>query len=56
MAVARQLRTMSVKQVAEKVALKEEYSGVGLAGNSIGIVRMGNVGVSVARIFHGGFN
>ncbi|KEF55279.1 uncharacterized protein A1O9_08933 [Exophiala aquamarina CBS 119918] len=56
MAVARQLRTISVKQVTEKVALKEACSGVGLAGKTIGIVGMGNVGVSVARIFQGGFN
>lgn len=56
MAVARQLRTISVKQAAGKEVRKEHCSGITLSGKAIGIVGMGNIGLAVARIFRGAFN
>ncbi|OAL48474.1 D-3-phosphoglycerate dehydrogenase-like protein [Pyrenochaeta sp. DS3sAY3a] len=55
MAVARQLRSISVKQAAGLEVRKEHCCGMTLAGKTIGIVGMGNIGTAVARIFRGAF-
>ena len=55
-AVARQLRPIMVEQAANKEVRKEHCSGMILAGKTIGIVGMGNIGLAVARIFRGAFN
>ncbi|KAL2866661.1 D-isomer specific 2-hydroxyacid dehydrogenase [Aspergillus lucknowensis] len=56
LAVARQLRTIVVKQAENKEIRKEHCSGTTLQGKTIGIVGMGNIGLAVARIFRGAFN
>jgi phosphoglycerate dehydrogenase-like enzyme len=56
MAVARQLRFISVKQVAGEEVRKEHCSGVTLTGKAVGIIGMGHIGQAVARIFRGAFN
>ncbi|KAF2019844.1 hypothetical protein BU24DRAFT_476892 [Aaosphaeria arxii CBS 175.79] len=56
MAVARQLRTISVKQAAGSEVRKEHCCGRTMTGRTIGIVGMGNIGSAVARIFRGAFN
>ncbi|KAH7067310.1 D-3-phosphoglycerate dehydrogenase-like protein [Paraphoma chrysanthemicola] len=56
MAVARQLREISVKQAAGLEVRKEHCCGMTLMGKTIGIVGMGNIGTAVARIFSRAFN
>jgi phosphoglycerate dehydrogenase-like enzyme len=55
MAVARQLREISVKQAAGLEVRKEHCCGTTLVGKTIGIVGMGNIGTAVARMFRGAF-
>lgn len=55
MAVARQLRTISIGQAAGQEVRKEHCSGLSLTGKTIGILGMGAIGTSVARIFQGAF-
>ncbi|KAL7908501.1 D-isomer specific 2-hydroxyacid dehydrogenase [Trichoderma velutinum] len=54
--VARQLRTISVKQEAGIEVRKEHCLGLLMQGKSIGIVGMGAIGSAVARMFHSAFN
>jgi phosphoglycerate dehydrogenase-like enzyme len=56
MAVARQLRKITVTQASSssQEVRKEHCSGMTIAGKTVGIVGMGNIGLAVARIFHGG--
>jgi phosphoglycerate dehydrogenase-like enzyme len=56
MAVARQLRTISVKQASGAEVRKEHCCGTTLANKTIGILGMGNIGTAVARMFRGAFN
>jgi phosphoglycerate dehydrogenase-like enzyme len=56
MDVARQLRTISVKQASGTEVRKEHCCGRTLANKTIGIVGMGNIGTAVAQIFRGAFN
>jgi phosphoglycerate dehydrogenase-like enzyme len=56
MAVARQLRPISVNQALGREVRKEHCSGVTLLGKTIGVIGMGNIGMAVARLFHGAFN
>ncbi|KAJ9636854.1 hypothetical protein H2199_007848 [Coniosporium tulheliwenetii] len=56
MAVARQLRTISVNQALGKEVRKDHCCGTTMIGKSIGILGMGNIGTAVARIFQGAFN
>ncbi|KAL4874439.1 D-isomer specific 2-hydroxyacid dehydrogenase [Aspergillus karnatakaensis] len=55
MAVARQLRSIVVKQAANQEVRKEHCSGTILQGKTIGIIGMGNIGLAVGRIFRGAF-
>lgn len=55
MAVARQLRPISVNQALGKEVRKEHCSGVTLLGKTIGVIGMGNIGMAVAHLFHGAF-
>ncbi|KAK6226073.1 hypothetical protein QIS74_02120 [Colletotrichum tabaci] len=55
MAVARQLRTISVKQAAGNEVRKEHCMGMTLTGKSIGILGMGAIGTAVATMFRGAF-
>ncbi|KAJ4983093.1 hypothetical protein SVAN01_11432 [Stagonosporopsis vannaccii] len=56
MSVARQLRTISVKQASGAEVRKEHCCGLTLVNKTIGVVGMGNIGTAVARIFRGAFN
>jgi phosphoglycerate dehydrogenase-like enzyme len=56
LAVARQLRTITVKQFAGVGVWKDDCSGITLTGKPIGIIGMGNIGTAVARLFRGAFN
>lgn len=56
LAVARQLRPIAVKQEANHTVRKEHCSGITLRSKCVGIVGMGNIGLAVARIFHGAFD
>lgn len=56
LAVARELRPISTKQASGKEVRKEHCSGVMMTGKAIGIVGMGNIGLQVARMFHGAFH
>lgn len=55
MAVARQIRSVTVRQCREPVP-KETCSGLTLYGKKIGILGMGHIGKTVAQIFRGGFD
>ena len=55
MAVARELRTISVKQAAGVEVRKEHCRGVTMTDRAIGILGMGHIGTAVARIFYGAF-
>ncbi|KAH6689814.1 D-isomer specific 2-hydroxyacid dehydrogenase [Plectosphaerella plurivora] len=55
MGVARQLRTISVRQESGIEVRKEHCSGIMLTGTTIGILGMGAIGSAVARIFQGAF-
>ncbi|WQF81648.1 Putative D-isomer specific 2-hydroxyacid dehydrogenase, catalytic domain-containing protein [Colletotrichum destructivum] len=55
MAVARQLRTISVKQAAGNEVRKEHCMGMTLTGKSVGILGMGAIGTAVATMFRGAF-
>ncbi|KAH7138451.1 D-3-phosphoglycerate dehydrogenase-like protein [Dendryphion nanum] len=55
MAIARQLRDISVKQAAGLEVRKEHCCGTTLIGKTVGIVGMGNIGSAVARMFRGAF-
>lgn len=56
MAVARQLRTITVGQAAGDEVRKEHCSGLTLSGKAIGILGMGAIGTAVARMFQGAFD
>ncbi|KAL4871700.1 hypothetical protein BDV12DRAFT_206003 [Aspergillus spectabilis] len=56
MAVARELRSIVVKQATGEEVRKEHCSGTTLQGKTIGIIGMGNIGLAVGRIFRGAFN
>lgn len=56
MGVARELRTISVKQASGAEVRKEHCCGQTLINKTIGIVGMGNIGTAVARMFRGAFN
>jgi len=56
MGVARELRTISVKQASGAEVRKEHCCGQTLVNKTIGIVGMGNIGTAVARMFRGAFN
>ncbi|KAF2165735.1 hypothetical protein M409DRAFT_55615 [Zasmidium cellare ATCC 36951] len=55
MAVARQIRKISVRQTAGKEVRKQHCEGISIKGKSIGIVGMGAIGTTVARMFQGAF-
>ena len=54
-AVARDVRSISVRQAAGEVVPKETCDGIILHKKTVGIVGMGNIGTEVARIFRGAF-
>lgn len=56
MAVARQIRYISMSQLSQKPLPKEACSGQTLYKKTIGILGMGNIGKKVAEIFRGAFN
>lgn len=56
MAVARQLRTISVRQESSEEVRKEHCSGVMLERKAIGILGMGAIGTAVARMFRAAFS
>ena len=53
--LARQLRPISIKMHDSKVVKKEECSGLILHKSTIGVIGMGNIGKTVAKIFKGGY-
>lgn len=56
MTIARQLRSISVRQAAGEEVRKEHCSGVMLKHKSIGILGMGAIGSAVARMFRAAFD
>lgn len=56
MAVARQIRFITISQLSQQPLPKEACSGQTLHGKTIGILGMGNIGKKVAEIFKGAFN
>ncbi|KAL2071028.1 hypothetical protein VTL71DRAFT_12263 [Oculimacula yallundae] len=55
MAVARQVRSITVRQMEGAIS-KETIAGLTLHRKKIGILGMGNIGRTVAEIFHGAFD
>lgn len=55
MAVARQVRSIVVRQASGEEVRKEHCCGTTMYGKPIGIVGMGAIGTAVARIFQGAF-
>ncbi|KAK5688052.1 hypothetical protein LTS10_000030 [Elasticomyces elasticus] len=55
MAVARQVRNISVRQASGEEVRKEHCCGITMFRKPIGIVGMGAIGTAVARIFQGAF-
>ena len=53
--LARQLRPISVKLHDNKIVRKEECSGLILHRSAVGVIGMGNIGKTVAKIFQGGY-
>jgi len=56
MAVARQVRSISLRQAAGEAVPKGTCNGILLHKCTIGIVGMGNIGKKVAKIFRGAFD
>ncbi|KAK5083810.1 hypothetical protein LTR05_006316 [Lithohypha guttulata] len=56
MALARQVRSIAVRQELGHAVPKEECSGILLHKCTIGIVGMGNIGKIIAEIFRGSFD
>jgi phosphoglycerate dehydrogenase-like enzyme len=56
MCVKRQLQTISIKQAAGLEVRKEHCRGTMMTGKAIGVLGMGAIGTSVARMFQGAFN
>ncbi|KAL5344042.1 hypothetical protein BJX70DRAFT_405219 [Aspergillus crustosus] len=55
MTVARSIRSITTRQLTAPVP-KETCTGLTLHNRTIGVIGMGNIGRTVAEIFHGGFN
>lgn len=55
MAVAREIPRIHATQLNGTLVPKETCSGLLLHRKTVGVLGMGNIGESVARIFHGGF-
>lgn len=53
--LARQIRPISVRIERGEVVRKEECSGLILHKSTVGVIGMGNIGKTVARIFQGGY-
>lgn len=56
MAVAREIRSIALRQLSQNPLPKEACSGLTIYGKTIGILGMGNIGRKVAEIFRGAFN
>lgn len=56
MAVAREIRSIAMRQLSSKPLAKEQCSGLTIYGKTVGILGMGNIGRRVAEIFRGAFN
>lgn len=56
MAVARQIRSIAIRQLLSVPLAKEQCSGLTIHGKTIGILGMGNIGRKVAEMFKGAFN
>lgn len=56
MAVAREIRSITIRQLSPQPLTKEACSGLTIYGKTIGILGMGNIGRKVAEIFRGAFN
>jgi phosphoglycerate dehydrogenase-like enzyme len=54
-ALARQIRLISLKLHEGQVVKKEQCSGLILHKSTIGVIGMGNIGKTVAKIFNGGY-
>ncbi|KAL4864292.1 hypothetical protein BDV12DRAFT_189027 [Aspergillus spectabilis] len=54
MTVARSIRSITTRQLTAPVP-KETCTGLTLHNKTIGVIGMGNIGRTVAEIFHGGF-
>ncbi|KAJ0414247.1 hypothetical protein BJY00DRAFT_321152 [Aspergillus carlsbadensis] len=55
MTVARSIRSITTRQLTAPVP-KETCTGLTLQHKTIGVIGMGNIGRTVAEIFHGGFD
>ncbi|KAL3464483.1 hypothetical protein BJX64DRAFT_275699 [Aspergillus heterothallicus] len=55
MTVARSIRSITTRQLTGPVP-KETCTGLTLQHKTVGVIGMGNIGRTVAEIFHGGFN
>jgi phosphoglycerate dehydrogenase-like enzyme len=55
MAVAREVRSIAVRQASGEEVRKEHCCGTTMFGKPIGVVGMGAIGTAVARIFQGAF-
>jgi phosphoglycerate dehydrogenase-like enzyme len=53
--LARQIRPISVKVSNGEVVRKEQCSGLILHKSTVGVIGMGNIGKTVAKIFKGGY-
>lgn len=56
MAVARQVTHINTRQFNGEVVVKDKCLGLEMYGRTLGVVGMGNIGRTVARIFHGAFD
>lgn len=56
MAVAREIRSIAMRQLLSVPLAKEQCSGQTIYGKTIGILGMGNIGKKVAEMFRGAFN
>lgn len=56
MSIARQVRSISLRQANGEVVPKETCSGLLLHKSTIGVIGMGNIGKTVASIFRGAFD
>lgn len=56
MSVAREIGSIQVRQSRGERVPKEVCSGQTLSGKTLGLIGMGNIGKSVARIFQGAFS
>jgi phosphoglycerate dehydrogenase-like enzyme len=53
--LARQIRPISIKVDSGAIVRKEECSGLILHKRTVGVIGMGNIGKTVAKIFRGGY-